>query len=100
MSEGEIDGRLTTDRARHHDRPLKASRVKNRYRVADRRPAILALVHRFTKTPRVKRDTPVTRTQPLDNVLPATLIVDASMNQQNISAVQDACALVGKLGSS
>jgi hypothetical protein len=42
----------------------------------------------------------VTRTQPLDNVLPATSIVDASMNQQNISAVQDACALVGKLGSS
>jgi len=53
MSEGEIDGHLTTHRTRHHDGALKASRVENRYRVADRRPAILALLHHFAKTPRI-----------------------------------------------
>ena len=100
MRESEIDGRLTTHRAGHHDRSLQARVVENRDRVADRRPAVLALVHRLTVTSRVKRNTPMARTQPLDDVLPTTSIVDAGMNQQSVSAIRDARALVGNLGES
>ena len=35
IGEGEIDGRLTTHRARDDHRPIQASRVQNRQRIAD-----------------------------------------------------------------